>query len=198
VITAGLSEPSSSRLLADHLAAATEAALARHGQQAEMEVIELREHAHEITNTLLTGVPTGGLPQLLEQVSQADAVIAVSPIFNASYSGLFKSFIDTLDADALVGKPVLIAATGGTERHSLALDHALRPLFAYLHALTAPTAVYAASTDWGAPSDSEQSLHERVERAAGELATLLNGRQLDTASDPFETPTPFEQLLGGR
>jgi len=81
-------------------------------------------------------------------VAAADAVIAVSPIFNASYSGLFKAFFDVLEPGALTGKPVLVAATGGSERHSLALEHAMRPLFAYLRAVVVPTAVYAASSDW--------------------------------------------------
>jgi FMN reductase len=73
-------------------------------------------------------------------------VIAVTPIFSASYSGLFKTFFDVLERGALAGKPVLIAATGGSERHSLALEHAVRPLFAYLRAVVVPTAVYAASS----------------------------------------------------
>lgn len=89
-------------------------------------------------------------------------------MFSASYSGLFKSFFDVLDKDALAGKPVLIAATGGTGRHSLVLEHALRPLFAYLRAVVVPTGVYAASEDWGA-----EGLAERIERAADELAALL-------------------------
>ena len=69
----------------------------------------------------------------------------MTPIFTTSYSGLFKSFIDVLDPDALSGLPIVIGATGGTERHSLALDYGLRPLFSYLHAVVVPTGVYAAS-----------------------------------------------------
>ncbi len=82
-------------------------------------------------------------------MTSADAVIAVTPVFSASYSGLFKSFFDVLDEDALDGKPVLIGATGGTARHSLVLEHALRPLFAYLRATVVPTAVFAATEDFG-------------------------------------------------
>ncbi|MGW1617237.1 NAD(P)H-dependent oxidoreductase, partial [Streptomyces sp. NPDC002285] len=88
--------------------------------------------------------------------------------FSASYSGLFKSFFDVLDPDALTGRPVLIAATGGTARHSLVLDHALRPLFTHLRAVVVPTSVYAASQDWGT-----EVLDARIERAAGELARLM-------------------------
>ncbi|WP_181008696.1 NAD(P)H-dependent oxidoreductase, partial [Streptomyces sp. SM12] len=82
-------------------------------------------------------------------VTSADALIAVTPVYNASYSGLFKSFFDLVDPTALAGTPVIVAATGGTPRHSLVLDHAMRPLFGYLRALTVPTGVYAATADWG-------------------------------------------------
>ena len=130
----GLSNPSSTRLLADRLAAATASALAERGIEAEVDVVELREHAHDITNNLLTGFAPPALESMINTVVSADAVIAVTPIFSTSYSGLFKTFIDVLDPDALTGKPVLIGANAGTARHSLAIDYAIRPLFAYLHA----------------------------------------------------------------
>jgi FMN reductase len=117
----------------------------------------------------------------------------VTPIFTASYSGLFKSFFDVLDKDLLAGKPVLIAATGGTARHSLALEHALRPMFSYLRAIVVPTAVYAASEDWGsAGSSGTDSLAARITLAGNELAALMSGHQ---AEAPAETVTPFEQQL---
>ena len=102
-------------------------------------MIELRDLAHDITNNLLTGFPSPKLAEAIDALTTADGVIAVTPIFSTSYSGLFKSFIDVIDPDALTDMPVLIAATGGTERHSLALDYAIRPLFAYLHAVVVPT-----------------------------------------------------------
>ncbi|MEU2877632.1 CE1759 family FMN reductase, partial [Streptomyces sp. NPDC007070] len=166
VVSAGLSVPSSTRLLGDRLAAATAAHTG-----AEVRVIEVRDLAVEIAHNLTSGFPGPALAAALDAVTEADGLIVVTPVFSASYSGLFKSFFDVLgarDRDALAGKPVLIAATGGTARHSLVLDHALRPLFAYLRAVVVPTGVYAASEDWGA-----EGLPERVERAAGELAALL-------------------------
>ena len=86
---------------------------------------------------------------MIDRVHGADGLVVVTPVFAASYSGLFKTFFDVLDKDALDGKPVLIAATAGTARHSLVLDHALRPLFAYLHAVVVPTGVFAATDDFG-------------------------------------------------
>ncbi|MER5179801.1 FMN reductase [Streptomyces sp. NPDC002896] len=164
VVSAGLSVPSSTRLLADRLAAATAERLPA---DTETQVVELRDLAVEIANNFVTGFPGPALSRAIDAVTQADGLIVVTPVFTASYSGLFKSFFDVIDKDALAGKPVLIAATGGTPRHSLVLEHALRPLFAYLRAVVVPTAVYAASEDWGA-----DGLAARIERAGAELAAL--------------------------
>ncbi|MFE4633526.1 CE1759 family FMN reductase [Streptomyces sp. NPDC056773] len=163
VVSAGLSVPSSTRLLADRL---TAAALGH--ADAEPEVIELRELATEIAQHLVTGFPPARLAAALDAVAAADGLIAVTPVFAASYSGLFKSFFDLIDKDALTGKPVLIGATGGTARHSLVTEHALRPLFTYLRAIVVPTAVYAASEDWG-----DEGLAQRITRASAELARFM-------------------------
>jgi len=187
VISAGLSQPSSTRLLAERLATATQ-----RGVESEVHFVELRDVASDIMNNMLTGFASPKLEKVIETVTNADAVIAVTPIFTTSYSGLFKSFIDILDPASLTGMPVLIAATGGTERHSLALDYAMRPLFTYLHAVVSPTAVYAASSDWG---DAESTLGERIERAAAEFASLV--RESDRASlvrDPFALPAGFSPV----
>ena len=194
VVTAGLAQPSSTRLLADRLATATVDALTQRGHESTVEVVELRELAHDITDQLLTGFPGVRLRAAVEGVSAADGLIAVSPIFTASFSGLFKSFFDGLDADLLAGKPVLIGATGGTERHSLALDHALRPMFSYLHATIVPTGVYAATSDWGSREWAGR-LNARIARAGGELAALLDTGRPATMVDPFDEPTPLEELL---
>jgi FMN reductase len=198
VVTAGLSNPSSTRLLADRLTTATVAALAERGLTATVEVVELREHARDLADNLLTGFANTALQGAVDTVVGADAVIAVTPIFSASYSGLFKTFFDVLDKDSLVGKPVLMGATAGTARHSLVLEHAVRPLFAYLRATTVPTAVFAASEDWGAGDGGTHGLGERIERAAGELADLVAGRPPAAPLDPFADPaTSFEDLLRG-
>ena len=149
VVSAGLSVPSSTRILADSLGSATQRALSALGQESEIEVIELRDLAHLITDNQLTGFPTGTLSEAVRRVAEADAVIAVTPVFSACYSGLFKSFFDVLEDGTLEGKPVLVAATAGTARHSLVLDFAMRPLFAYLRADVVPTGVFAASSDFG-------------------------------------------------
>ncbi|MDN3258219.1 FMN reductase [Streptomyces sp. CSDS2] len=183
VVSAGLSVPSSTRLLADRLAAAV------HGHTpVDVRVIEVRDLAVEIAHRFTNGFPGKALAAAQDAVAEADGLIVVTPVFSASYSGLFKSFFDVLDKDALAGKPVLIAATGGSARHSLVLEHALRPLFAYLRAVVVPTAVYAASEDWGA-----EGLPERIERAAGELAALMPATAARRAAD--EDVVPFAERL---
>ncbi|MET4924806.1 FMN reductase [Streptomyces sp. PSRA5] len=196
VISAGLSLPSSTRLLADRLADTTRRQLTADGHEVDISVVELRDLATDIAHVMVTGFPGSDLSDELETVAEADGVIAVSPIFSASYSGLFKSFFDVLDPDALTGKPVLLAATGGTARHSLALEHALRPLFSYLRATVVPTAVYAASEDWGAAGTGAESLADRITRAGHELAALMGGRPATTENtENTEDVVPFERQL---
>jgi FMN reductase len=203
VISAGLSNPSSTRMLADRLAAATAKQLTERGIEVEADVFELRDYAHDITNNLLTGFAPPALESVINAVVSADAVIAVTPIFSTSYSGLFKSFIDVLDPDALTGKPVLIGANAGTARHSLAIDYAIRPLFTYLHAEPVSTGVFAASSDWGASADNIAPLGERIDRGARELAEAIARREPATDADPFDPANylgegrSFGHLLGG-
>lgn len=193
VVSAGLSNPSSTRLLADRLAAATVDAL----EEAELMHVELRDLAHDLTDHLLTGFPPPALAEVISAVRDADGLVVVTPVFSASYSGLFKTFFDVLEAGTLEGKPVLVAATAGTARHSLVLDHALRPLFAYLRAIVVPTGVFAATDDFG-----DTGLQSRIDQAAGELAALAGKVQSTgtahhrrTVDEEFADPTPFEQLL---
>jgi len=197
VVTAGLSVPSSTRLLGDRLSAAAVAALRERSADVTVEVVELREHARDLADNLVAGFANQRLRRAVDTVIGADGVIAVTPIFAASYSGLFKTFFDVLDSDALAGKPVLMAATAGTARHSLALEHGMRPLFAYLRAVAAPTAVFAASEDWGGTDDTSRSLAERIDRAAAELADLVAARPAATAADPLALDTPFAAMLRG-
>ena len=197
VVSAGLSQPSSTRMLADRLAAAAEQQLHHDGVAVDRRTIELRDHAQDLAAYLLTNVPSTSLQEAIDVILGADGLVVVSPIFNASYSGLFKMFFDVIEHDALTGVPVLLGATGGTARHSLALEHAMRPLFAYLNASVIPTAVYAATDDWG-QSDlpSDVGLAERISRAGRQLAAAIAARPRVMRRDEFEDPVPFEELLG--
>jgi FMN reductase len=201
VVQAGVGQPSSTRLLAERLATATGDALLERGEESVVEYVDLRLHAHELANAMLTGFASGALAEAVEAVRGADAVIAATPIYQASYSGLFKSFVDILEEGSLKGTPVLMAATAGTARHSLVLEHAMRPLFAHLKAVTVPTAVFAASEDWGS-GGLDHGLASRVDVAAAELADLVSGagtarRATARLDGELADPVPFEQLLAG-
>ena len=115
----------------------------------------------------------------------------MTPVFAASYSGLFKTFVDVLEPDALAGKPVLLAATAGTARHSLVIEHAMRPLFSYLRALIVPTGVFAAPEDWAGGDTTP--LATRIERAAGELADLMTSRAPARGRRPVRRPDPVRE-----
>ena len=196
VISAGLGVPSSSRLLADQLAASAERQLAAAGYAVHIEVVELRDLAVDIANNFVTGYAAPRLADVIAGVEASDGVIAVSPVFSASYSGLFKSFIDVLDPKALEGKAVLLGATAGTDRHQMVLDFAMRPLFTYLRTRIAATAVFAGPQDWGNNDDGGSPLSERVDRAAEEFVRLLQDSGTQQKPAALES-LPFEQLLAG-
>ncbi|OFT44359.1 flavoprotein [Brachybacterium sp. HMSC06H03] len=184
-LSAGLSTPSSTRMLADQLTREAAAALGADGAEVEVSTVELREYAHDITDALLTRFPSERLALVIEQVRAADAVIAVTPVFNVGPSGLFKLFFDALDIELWKGRPVLLGATAGTARHSLAIDYAIRPMFSYLKSEVVPTVVFAAPADFGADTEGqadEQPLAARVRRAASELATMVRARTGEVAA----------------
>ncbi len=202
VVSAGVREPSSTRLLADRLGAATVASLAARGVTAQVDVIDVRLLAQDLTTMLLTGVTSPGLSRALRTVTHADGLVAVSPIYSGSYSGLFKTFFDVVEKDALADLPVLLGATAGTARHSLAIEHALRPLFAYLGAVVTPTGVFAATDDFGhsagvRPDDDVAPLADRVAQAGAELARLVAASERRPPADPLALTESFEDLLRG-
>ncbi len=190
-ISSGLRQPSSTRLLADRMTRAAIAALAGAGVEVEPTTIELREHARDLTTMMLTGFPSPTVSAVLDMVAEADAVIVVTPIYSGSYPGMFKDLVDLLPEKSLAGVPVLMGATAGTARHALALEHTLRPLLSYLRALVVPTGVFAATEDFGesagTPADAAP-LSGRIERAVGELASLVVGRPPRSRRDPFAVP----------
>ncbi|MRG61367.1 NADPH-dependent FMN reductase [Agromyces sp. CFH 90414] len=198
VISSGLSTPSSTRQLADRLAADSVAQLRERGVEVEVETFELRDLAHDITNHLLLGFAPPKLEAVLDKLATADGLIAVTPIFTTSYAGLFKSFLDVIDPQSLTDLPVLIGATGGTPRHSLAIDYAIRPVFTYLHANPVTTGVFAATSDWGGGGDGVRSLPDRIFRGAKEFAELVERTdRSELVNDPFALDRPMGHLVGG-
>ena len=168
VVSAGTSDPSSTRLLADRIAQRVAALAARHEHKVTTSVIDLREIATDITTALTSQLITPRLQQAIDALAAADGVIAAAPVYKAGASGLFTSFFQVLDNDLLIAKPVVLAATAGTARHALVADEAMRPLFAFLRTMTAPTSLFAAPEDWG-----DGALNQRIDRAAFELVLLM-------------------------
>lgn len=196
VVSGGLREPSSTRLLADRITAAVEAALPEQDTAVDVSMIELRHLGRAIMDAMLAGFAAPQLESAFETVAAADGLIAVTPAFNASFSGLFKSFFDVLPEGSLSEMPVLIAATGGTARHSLVLDHALRPMFSYLHAVVSPTGVYAATADFGGQQGGS-GLAERIGKAADDFTRLLQGCGRRSGRDGYTADlAEMQRLLG--
>jgi FMN reductase len=176
LLSAGTGSPSSTRLLGDRVAQKTLDLLGEAEAPATVSAIELGPLAVDIARATVTGIISEDLQSAIERIAAADGVIAATPVYKAGISGLFKSFVDLLDNDLLVAKPILLAATAGSARHALVVDEQMRPLFAYMRALSVPTSIFATPEDWGAGE-----LGERIERAAGELEVLLRagvGREI--------------------
>lgn len=196
VVSAGLGEPSSTKLLADRLRDATLSALTAHGQTAEAVDVVLRPLAQDIASHMLTHNPSEALAAAIAEVVDAEAIIAVTPTFNMSYSGLFKSFFDVIEEGQLASIPTALGATGGSARHSMVMDTAMRPMFAYLKAQVVPTGVFAASEDWGTAT----GLDRRIAREGQELADLMVALPRRREANPFDVESEafvsFEQMLG--
>ena len=169
VISAGTNEPSTTRMLADRITQRSLDDLRQMGTAASARIIELAPLAVEIAQATVTGLSSDGLQATIESLAAADAIIACAPVYKAGISGLFKAFIDLLDNDLLIAKPVLLAATAGSSRHALVIDGQMRPLFGYMRALSLPTSVFAAPEDWGSAG-----LGDRIDRAAAELAVTVH------------------------
>ncbi len=174
VVNASLSESSSGTALARRVLQVIEAEQPVGSDPVEANWVDLRSLGHALLDYLYTHVPTQAVREAYAQLGQADLIVAVTPTYQAAYSGLFKLFWDLLPEGELRGKPVLLCATGGTGRHGLMIDHTLRPLFAYLGMIALPTALYAATQDWGDPGYEvevglEESLERRIKRAARDV-----------------------------
>ena len=167
-VSAGTSDPSSTRLLADRTAERAVALAAGHQNTVTVSVIDLRELAADISTALVSQLITPKLRKAVDALGEADGIIASTPVYKAGPSGLFTSFFHVLDNDLLIGKPVALAATGASARHALVPDDQMRPLFAYLRTLTVPTSLFAAPEDW-----SDPALNTRIDRAARELVLLM-------------------------
>ncbi|MGW1916574.1 CE1759 family FMN reductase [Streptomyces sp. NPDC002076] len=176
IVNAGVSDPSSTRLLADRIAQKTVDTLEAWGTTATVRAIDLGPLAVDIAQGIVSGMLNPKVQAAMEVLAGTDAVIAATPVYKAGISGLFKSFADLIDNDLLIAKPVVLAATGGSARHAMVVDDQLRPLFGFLRTIPVPTSLYSEPEDW-----ASADLGKRIARAAQELSVMLRsgaGRQI--------------------
>jgi FMN reductase len=185
VVNAGVSDPSSTKMLADRLSLRVEAAAQRDGRTVETQHLDLRELLPELSGALASGHLGPKFTAAIEKLADADGIIATAPVYKAGPSGLFTSFFQVLDNDLLIAKPVVLGATAGTARHALVVDEQMRSMFAFLRTMTAPTSVFAATEDW-----QDKALGKRIDRAARELVVLMEtgveARIKDTSWDSYQ------------
>ena len=139
-------------------------------------VIELTDIAAPLGATLARNQAPAELQAVLDEIESADLLLFASPVYRGSYPGLLKHLFDLIDLNALIDTPVLLAATGGTERHALVLDHQLRPLFSFFQAITLPIGVYASEADFDNYRIVSEPLKARIRLAAERAAPLFGGR----------------------
>lgn len=167
-VSGSLHEPSKTTAL---LTAIADAVAER--TDVEVTLIELTAIGPDLAGALRRDQLNPLIEEQLRAIEEADLLIAGSPVYRASFTGLFKHLFDFVGQYALVGKPVLLAATGGGERHALIIEHQLRPLFAFFQALTLPLGVYASDSDFAGSEITSQPLRERIALAAERALPLL-------------------------
>lgn len=167
-VSGGMQRPSRAVSLAEHL-------LGLVGEQlhCEQQLIELGQLAPQLAGALWRSQLPDAVEQQLAAVEQADILIVSTPVYRGSYTGLFKHFFDFVDQNALIDTPVLLAATGGSERHALMIDHQLRPLFSFFQARTLPLGVYATDKDFLDYRLHDQALIQRSQLAVQRALPLL-------------------------
>lgn len=156
-VSGGLQQPSKAAVLAEYLSDLIAAEVA-----CDQHLVELGQLAPHFAGAVRRAQLPGPVEAALSAVEQTDVLVVATPVYRGSYTGLFKHFFDFIDQDALVDTPVLLAATGGSDRHALMIDHQLRPLFSFFQARTLPLGVYATDRDFAG-----QGLHnvELIQRA---------------------------------
>jgi FMN reductase len=167
-VSGGLQRPSRSAALAEHLLD-----LIADKLPCEQRLVELGQLAPQLAGAAWRTQLPDSVERELAAVEQADVLVVATPVFRGSYTGLFKHFFDFIHRDALIDKPVLLAATGGSERHALVIDHQLRPLFSFFQARTLPLGVYATDADFVDYRLQNKALIERARLAVQRTLPLV-------------------------
>ncbi|NLP63611.1 FMN reductase [Paraburkholderia sacchari] len=182
VVSGSPFRPSRTDVLLNALSAALERVL-----PVRTRVVALADIAADIGTVLSRERLPGHVEDELRAIEQADILLAGAPVYRGSLPGLFKHLFDLIGIDALAGKPVLIAATGGSQRHALVVDHQLRPLFSFFQSLVLPTGVYATPDDFTDYDITDSALKSRIELVIDQALPVLNGLFPDARFRSAET-----------
>lgn len=169
VVSAGLSAASSTRRLGQLVADTACAQLADRGKSCRVTHVELRHTAEAVARSLVSGSIDPSVAAEIDLLRAADGLVVATPTINASFSGILKSFFDLLPTKLLRGLPTVIAATGGTHRHTLVLDSSVRPMLGYLRAVVLPSSLFVTGDEWDGERPRPE-LSARIEVAGEELA----------------------------
>lgn len=176
-VSGGLQRPSKAAALVEHLSNLIAAEV-----HCETQLVELGQLAPHLAGTVRRSELPDTVELGLSAVEQADVLVVATPVYRGSYTGLFKHFFDFVDQDALIDTPVLLAATGGSERHALMIDHQLRPLFSFFQARTLPLGVYATDRDFVGHNLVNEALIQRARLAVERALPVLELTRRATAS----------------
>jgi len=176
-VSGSLTDPSRTTALVEAIVAAFGDVL-----PIETHIIKLNELGPHLAGTLSRkGLPPEAEAEL-QAVENADLLVVATPVYRASFTGLFKHFFDFVDQYALVDTPVLLAATGGSERHALIIEHQLRPLFGFFQSLALPVGVYAHDSDFTNYTISNEQLTERINKAIARALPLVRSSLIEKES----------------
>lgn len=167
-VSGGMQRPSRSTALSEHLLDLIAARI-----PCEQQLVELGQMAPQLAGALWRSQLPAHVERELAVVEQADVLVVATPVYRGSYTGLFKHFFDFIDQDALIDKPILLAATGGSERHALVIEHQLRPLFSFFQARTLPLGVYATDKDFVDHHVHDEALRQRARLAVQRGLSLI-------------------------
>lgn len=171
-ISGSVRRPSRSRALGDAVAAAALERIDLH-----FESYDLIDAGPGLGAAFTRDELSDDARRVLDAIENADALIAISPVYKGSYTGLFKHLFDFVSPAGLLNKPVVVGATGGGHRHGLVVEHQMRPLFGFFSAMTVPTSVYASDHEFADNTLIEPAVRQRVDQAAAQLAALLLSRR---------------------
>ena len=169
------SRPSRTRYLVEAIAQAAAGRTA-----ASVSIYDLTEIHPSLGSTLDPRTAPPDLEQLIAEITAADVLVVGSPVYKGTYTGLFKHLFDLIEPKALKDKPVVLSATGGSERHALVIDHGLRPLFAFFSSDILATGIYATEPDFADYQPASPNSISRINRVADEVSWRLLAGQVET------------------